>query len=73
MWLKQRIGQRRIRHGEIAGWRKTVAYLHGLDTDEYAHLLSYWGRLGCTIQRPACWTRNHYCWHGRWYRTERAA
>lgn len=73
MWLKLRIGQRRIRYGEIQGWRRTVAYLHELSTDEYAHLLSYWGRLGCTISRPNCWAKNHYCWHGRWYRIERAA
>jgi len=56
MWLKQQIGQRRIRHGELVAWRHMLAILHesGLDSSAVLH---YWGARACRVAFPRCMYR----------------
>lgn len=53
MYLKSRIGQRRIRHSELVAWQRSVAILHLLALDPKT-VLAYWGRTAWQCHVPCC-------------------
>lgn len=58
MWLKLKIGQRRIRHGELTAWGRMRATLYeDCDVRDSSLILAYWGSWVCRIARPRCMQR----------------
>lgn len=53
MYLKSRIGQRRIRHSELCGWRRSVDILHTIELHP-SSILSYWDRWAWQPPVPRC-------------------
>lgn len=55
MWLKCKIGQRRMRHGELKAWERMRKVLYedcsALDSSAILH---YWGAWCCRVARPSC-------------------
>ncbi len=59
MYIKAHIGQRRIRHSELIGWRRSVAALRTIEIDPKA-VLAYWGRGAWQCAAPRCvFARRH--------------
>lgn len=66
--MMQRIfRRRRLTFCQRKAWGDTLAYMRRFDLDSTI-VLAYWGKLAYQVSRPACWTRNRYRWHRRWYR-----
>ena len=59
MYLKSCIGQRRIRHGELIAWQRSVALLRTIDLESNV-VLGYWGRGAWQCPAPRCvFARRH--------------